>query len=185
MGRKVDLGKGKVIPVNAIRNLNGHTIGPYRIHADKSIPIVKNTDTTRLEEGDLIAIETFGSTGKGAMIHIHTPLAQGFVDAPPPHTRPLCACVCCPGALAYGYKLDRSNISKLHLCTHTRSYSIKSSGEKISFRHNISQGILSKRRVGKRLRHSMHSVSPSVVLPDPEIRCFVLMCLPSCHGRVY
>eukprot|EP00906_Rhabdomonas_costata_P037870 RCo053435 len=62
---EVDLGGGKVIPVKAIRNLNGHTIGPYRIHAGKSVPIVKNTDTTRLEEGDLVAIETFGSTGKG------------------------------------------------------------------------------------------------------------------------
>ena len=27
--------------VKSIRNLNGHSIGPYRIHAGKSVPIVK------------------------------------------------------------------------------------------------------------------------------------------------
>jgi methionyl aminopeptidase len=37
----------------------------YKIHAGKSVPIVKNGDTTRMEEGEQFAIETFGSTGKG------------------------------------------------------------------------------------------------------------------------
>lgn len=37
----------------------------FRIHAGKSVPIVKNGDTTRMEEGEQFAIETFGSTGKG------------------------------------------------------------------------------------------------------------------------
>ena len=32
---------GKTYPVKAIRNLNGHSIGPYRIHAGKTVPIVK------------------------------------------------------------------------------------------------------------------------------------------------
>ena len=32
---------GKTHRVKAIRNLNGHSIGPYRIHAGKTIPIVK------------------------------------------------------------------------------------------------------------------------------------------------
>lgn len=31
----------KVYPVKSIRNLNGHSIGPYQIHAGKSVPIVK------------------------------------------------------------------------------------------------------------------------------------------------
>ena len=56
---------GKIYPVKPLRNLNGHSIGPYSIHAGKTVPIVKNNDTTRMEEGEFFAIETFGSTGKG------------------------------------------------------------------------------------------------------------------------
>ena len=50
--------------VKSIRNLNGHSIGPYQIHAGKSVPIVKGGEQTKMEEGELYAIETFGSTGK-------------------------------------------------------------------------------------------------------------------------
>ena len=32
---------GKVFPVKCVRNLNGHSMGPYQIHAGKSVPIVK------------------------------------------------------------------------------------------------------------------------------------------------
>ncbi|PRW56403.1 methionine aminopeptidase 2B-like [Chlorella sorokiniana] len=56
---------GKTYQVKSIRNLNGHSIGPYRIHAGKSVPIVKGGEATRMEEGEFFAIETFGSTGKG------------------------------------------------------------------------------------------------------------------------
>jgi len=56
---------GKTYPVKSIRNLNGHSIGPYHIHAGKTVPIVKNTSTQRMEEGEQYAIETFASTGKG------------------------------------------------------------------------------------------------------------------------
>lgn len=56
---------GKTFPVKAIRNLNGHSIEPYRIHAGKTVPIVKGGDHTKMEEGEVFAIETFGSTGKG------------------------------------------------------------------------------------------------------------------------
>ncbi|KAI3428315.1 hypothetical protein D9Q98_006695 [Chlorella vulgaris] len=56
---------GKVHQVKAIRNLNGHSIAPYRIHGGKSVPIVKGGEATRMEEGEFFAIETFGSTGKG------------------------------------------------------------------------------------------------------------------------
>jgi methionyl aminopeptidase len=55
-------------PVKAIRNLNGHTINHYSIHGSKSVPIVKSNDMTKMEEGDVFAIETFGSTGKG-LVH--------------------------------------------------------------------------------------------------------------------
>jgi len=55
----------KVYPVKCCRNLNGHSIAPYRIHGGKSVPIVKGGDSTRMEEGEFYAIETFGSTGRG------------------------------------------------------------------------------------------------------------------------
>lgn len=32
---------GKVYPIKSVRNLNGHSIDLYRIHAGKSVPIVK------------------------------------------------------------------------------------------------------------------------------------------------
>ncbi|CAM9836512.1 unnamed protein product [Chrysoparadoxa australica] len=59
---------GKVFPVKSIRNLNGHSIGAYQIHAGKSVPIVKGGDATKMEEGEFFAIETFGSTGRGHVV---------------------------------------------------------------------------------------------------------------------
>lgn len=51
--------------MKSIRNLNGHSIAPYRIHAGKTVPIVKGGEATRMEENEFYAIETFGSTGRG------------------------------------------------------------------------------------------------------------------------
>eukprot|EP00192_Tetraselmis_astigmatica_P005919 CAMPEP_0117669894 /NCGR_PEP_ID=MMETSP0804-20121206/12410_1 /TAXON_ID=1074897 /ORGANISM="Tetraselmis astigmatica, Strain CCMP880" /LENGTH=446 /DNA_ID=CAMNT_0005478051 /DNA_START=26 /DNA_END=1366 /DNA_ORIENTATION=+ len=56
---------GKMYDVKPVRNLNGHSIAPYQIHAGKSVPIVKGGEATKMEEGEFFAIETFGSTGKG------------------------------------------------------------------------------------------------------------------------
>ena len=53
--------------VKSIRNLQGHLIGQYHIHAGKSVPIVKGGEGIRMEEGEIYAIETFGSTGKGVV----------------------------------------------------------------------------------------------------------------------
>ncbi|KAM8892063.1 methionine aminopeptidase 2-like isoform 2-T2 [Spinachia spinachia] len=58
---------GKTYQVKPIRNLNGHSIGQYRIHSGKTVPIVKGGEATRMEEGEAYAIETFGSTGRGAV----------------------------------------------------------------------------------------------------------------------
>ena len=81
-----------LLPVKAIRNLNGHSIGQYQIHAGKSVPIVKGAslpcvvswhpaippltqllpcsggDMTRMEELEVFAIETFGSTGRAKVM---------------------------------------------------------------------------------------------------------------------
>lgn len=56
---------GQTYPVKSIRNLTGHNILPYSIHGTKAVPIVKSNDSTKMEEGDVFAIETFGSTGNG------------------------------------------------------------------------------------------------------------------------
>lgn len=56
---------GKSYVVKPIRNLNGHSIAQYRIHAGKTVPIVKGGEQTKMEENEIYAIETFGSTGKG------------------------------------------------------------------------------------------------------------------------
>eukprot|EP01100_Stratorugosa_tubuloviscum_P012115 TRINITY_DN55_c0_g6_i1.p1 TRINITY_DN55_c0_g6~~TRINITY_DN55_c0_g6_i1.p1 ORF type:complete len:496 (-),score=218.66 TRINITY_DN55_c0_g6_i1:252-1739(-) len=87
--------RGKTYQVKSIRNLNGHSIGSYRIHAGKSIPIVKNGDTTKMEEGEFYAIETFGSTGKGVVhedmecSHYMKSFDCGFVPVRNPKSRQL------------------------------------------------------------------------------------------------
>lgn len=62
---EISLDGKKDIPIKCIRNLNGHSISPYIIHSGKTVPIVANNDDTKMEEGELYAIETFGSTGRG------------------------------------------------------------------------------------------------------------------------
>jgi methionyl aminopeptidase len=57
--------RGETFPVKCIRNLNGHDIRQHQIHGGKSVPIVKSNDQTKMEEGEVFAIETFGSTGNG------------------------------------------------------------------------------------------------------------------------
>jgi methionine aminopeptidase len=66
---------GKTYPIKCCRNLNGHSIGPYQIHAGKSVPIVKGGETTRMEEGEFYAIETFGTTG-GRRVYLYMFLTQ-------------------------------------------------------------------------------------------------------------
>jgi methionyl aminopeptidase len=56
---------GRTFPVKAVRNITGHNIDQYRIHAGKSVPFVKHDDNTKMEEGEIFAIETFGTTGRG------------------------------------------------------------------------------------------------------------------------
>ncbi|KAK2796818.1 hypothetical protein FQN50_009419 [Emmonsiellopsis sp. PD_5] len=57
--------KGKTFPVKAVRNITGHDILRYKIHGGKQIPFIRNSSNQRMEEGEIFAIETFGSTGKG------------------------------------------------------------------------------------------------------------------------
>eukprot|EP00754_Rhynchopus_humris_P015221 Rhum_TRINITY_DN14432_c16_g1::Rhum_TRINITY_DN14432_c16_g1_i1::g.90996::m.90996/K01265/map; methionyl aminopeptidase len=57
----------KVYTIKSIQNLSGHSIEPYRIHAGKSVPLVPGPERDIMEEGEVYAIETFGSTGKGSI----------------------------------------------------------------------------------------------------------------------
>ena len=57
--------RGKTFPIKPVRNISAHNIKHYRIHGGKSIPFVKNSDQTKMEEGEIFAIETFGTTGRG------------------------------------------------------------------------------------------------------------------------
>lgn len=56
---------GKVLPVKAVENLNGHSIERFKIHAGISIPNINNNDHTRIVEEAFYAVETFATTGKG------------------------------------------------------------------------------------------------------------------------
>ena len=53
----------QTLPVKCVENLCGHSIAPYKIHAGKSVPIIKTEETTKMDEGELFAIETFGVVG--------------------------------------------------------------------------------------------------------------------------
>lgn len=57
----------KIIPIKAVRNITGHNILRYKIHGDKQVPFFKTQTLQRMEEGDVFAIETFGSTGRAYM----------------------------------------------------------------------------------------------------------------------
>ena len=50
-----------------VRDLTGHSIEPYLLHAGKSIPNVAGMSRERLEEGEIIAIEPFATNGLGSI----------------------------------------------------------------------------------------------------------------------
>ena len=70
-GRKVtEIGEeiertAKKAGFNVIRNLGGHGISQEDLHANVFIPNFANGDNTELEEGTVIAIEPFVTTGSG------------------------------------------------------------------------------------------------------------------------
>jgi methionine aminopeptidase len=43
--------------VKAIRNLNGHSVGQYRVHGGKTVPIVKGGEATKMEVNDLSLVQ--------------------------------------------------------------------------------------------------------------------------------
>lgn len=51
-----------------VRNLSGHGLSSYNIHAKPTVPNFDSKDTTALEKGQVIAIEPFATPGSG-LIH--------------------------------------------------------------------------------------------------------------------
>lgn len=57
---------GKTYPIMPIKNLNGHSVDRYKIHAGNTVPFYDNKDQTKMKENEYYAIETFGIIrGKG------------------------------------------------------------------------------------------------------------------------
>ncbi len=66
-----------------IRNLGGHGVGKYEIHAEPSIPNYANNDKTKLKEGQTIAIEPFASTGEGIVVESGNPTIFSLANKKP------------------------------------------------------------------------------------------------------
>lgn len=56
-----------------VRNLCGHGLEQFDVHAEPSIPNFNNHDATELKEGQVIAIEPFATTGSGIVIETSNP----------------------------------------------------------------------------------------------------------------
>ena len=50
---------------NAVRNLTGHSLGHYDVHAGLTVPNIKNDSKYQLRDNDVIAIEPFCTAGTG------------------------------------------------------------------------------------------------------------------------
>jgi len=65
---------------NPIVNLSGHKIERYKLHAGISVPnVYRQADTYELKEGDVFAIEPFGTTGAGQVTEVPPALIFMYV----------------------------------------------------------------------------------------------------------
>jgi len=62
---EAQLSEAEALGFTTIKNLSGHTIERYKVHAGVSIPSFNNKDKTELKEGWQIAIEPFVTDGQG------------------------------------------------------------------------------------------------------------------------
>ncbi len=73
-----------------IRNLSGHGLARFTLHSKPSVPNYPTGETFALEEGMVIAIEPFGTTGEGLIYNAPNPTIFSQVDLKPvrsPHAR--------------------------------------------------------------------------------------------------
>ncbi len=57
-----------------IKQLSGHQLKEYELHAEKQVPCVSGKAEVLVEEGEAYAIETFASTGSGNITDLPRPL---------------------------------------------------------------------------------------------------------------
>ena len=68
---------------NPVRNLTGHSLGRYDVHAGLTVPNVKNDSQYQLREDEVIAIEPFCTAGNGFVKDSGKPLIlRWIVDRP-------------------------------------------------------------------------------------------------------
>ena len=70
-----------------VRNLSGHGLARYQAHSSPSIPNHDSKDSKTLEDGMVVAIEPFASTGKG-LIHEAGQAEIFQIDEPKPLRNP-------------------------------------------------------------------------------------------------
>jgi methionyl aminopeptidase len=68
---------------NPIRNLTGHSLGHYDVHAGLTLPNVKNDSKYQLREDDVIAIEPFCTSGNGLVKDSGSPLIFRWINDRP------------------------------------------------------------------------------------------------------
>jgi methionyl aminopeptidase len=78
---------GKDYDIKPVANLGGHLLKPCTIHAEKPIPLVRGGSAERMDEGELYACETFGTTGKGRIQSTGAPVSHFMVNPHPPSPR--------------------------------------------------------------------------------------------------
>lgn len=68
---------------NPIRNLTGHSLGHFDVHAGLTVPNVKNDSKYQLREDEVIAIEPFCTTGNGLVKDSGSPLIFRWINDRP------------------------------------------------------------------------------------------------------
>ena len=75
---------GKIYDINIMKDLSGHMIKPFEIHAGKAVPNIKIHYPLRMMENEFYAIEPFITTGNGVSIlkepKSHYMLKKGIID---------------------------------------------------------------------------------------------------------
>jgi len=66
-----------------VRNLSGHGLGKYDVHTKPTIPNYDNGDETKLEKGQIFAIEPFATNGHGVVVETSNPTVFSLVQKKP------------------------------------------------------------------------------------------------------
>ncbi len=66
-----------------IRNLGGHGLSAYNIHDEPKIPNIEVGESLELEEGQIIAIEPFATTGAGFVFESDNPTIFSLIEKKP------------------------------------------------------------------------------------------------------